>query len=108
MQFTLQIPDDLAAEVRPRERRLPHILSLGVRELDVQGAAGFAGLAAALAAAGGAAVAILNHDEPTAYLVPADTYEWLLDRIEDADLAQTVRERQSQLDEAIEVDLDQL
>lgn len=64
--------------------------------------------AAVLAAAGGAAVAILNHDEPTAYLVPADTYEWLLDRIEDADLAQTVRERQSQLDEAIEVDLDQL
>ena len=64
--------------------------------------------AAVLAAAGGAAVAILNHDEPTAYLVPADTYEWLLDSIEDADLAQTVRERQSQLDEAIEVDLDQL
>ncbi|MBV5274584.1 MAG: type II toxin-antitoxin system prevent-host-death family antitoxin [Lamprocystis purpurea] len=66
------------------------------------------GPAAVLAAAGGAAVVILNHDEPTAYLVPADTYEWLLDRIEDADLAQIVRERQSQLGDAIEVDLDQL
>ncbi len=63
-------------------------------------------LAAVLAAAG--AVVILNHDEPTAYLVPVDTYECPLDRIEDADLAQTVRERQSQLGEAIEVDLDQL
>ncbi len=45
MQLTLQIPDDLAAELRPREGRLPHILSLGLRELDAQGAAGFAGLA---------------------------------------------------------------
>jgi hypothetical protein len=45
MQFTLQIPDDLAAELRPREARLPRILSLGLRELDAQGAAGFSGLA---------------------------------------------------------------
>jgi hypothetical protein len=45
MQLTLQIPDDLAAELRPREGRLPRILSLGLRELDAQGAAGFAGLA---------------------------------------------------------------
>jgi antitoxin StbD len=63
---------------------------------------------AVLAAAGGAAVAILNHDEPTAYLVPAETYEWLMEQIDDAELAQTVRQRQSQLGEAIEVDLDQL
>jgi hypothetical protein len=45
MQLTLQIPDDLAAELRSREGRMPHILSLGLRELDAQGAAGFAGLA---------------------------------------------------------------
>ena len=45
MQFTLQIPDDLAAQLRPRRQRLPHILSLGLRELDAQGAAGFSGLA---------------------------------------------------------------
>jgi hypothetical protein len=45
MQLTLQIPDDLAAELRPREGRLTRILSLGLRELDAQGAAEFAGLA---------------------------------------------------------------
>jgi hypothetical protein len=45
MQLTLQIPDDLAAELRPREWRLPRILSLGLRELNAQGAAEFAGLA---------------------------------------------------------------
>jgi antitoxin StbD len=64
--------------------------------------------AAVLAAADGAAVAILSEDEPTAYLVPAVTYEWLMERIEDAELAETVRERQSQLGEAVAVDLDQL
>jgi antitoxin StbD len=64
--------------------------------------------AAVLAAAGGAAVAILNHDEPTAYLIPAATYEWLMEQIEDAELAETVRQRQSQLGEAVEVDLNQL
>jgi len=46
MQLTLQIPDDLAAELRPREERLPRILSLGLCEFDVaEGAAGFSGLA---------------------------------------------------------------
>lgn len=64
--------------------------------------------AAVLAAADGAAVAILSEDEPTAYLVPAATYEWLMERIEDAELAETVRERQSQLGEAVAVDLDRL
>lgn len=45
MQLTLQIPDDLAAELRPREEHLPRILSLGLRELDAEGAAGVSGLA---------------------------------------------------------------
>lgn len=45
MQLTLQIPDDLAADLRPREARLTRILSLGLRELDAEGAAGFSGLA---------------------------------------------------------------
>ena len=63
---------------------------------------------AVLSAAGGAPVAILNHDEPAAYLVPAATYEWLMERLEDAELAEIVRERQSQLGDAVEVDLDEL
>jgi antitoxin StbD len=63
---------------------------------------------AVLSAAGGAPIAILNHDEPTAYLVPAATYEWIMERLEDAELAEIVRDRQSQLDQAVEVDLNQL
>lgn len=45
MQLILQIPDDLAAELRPRKERLPRILSRSLRELDAEGAAGFSGLA---------------------------------------------------------------
>lgn len=46
MQLILQIPDDLAAALRPREGRLPRILSLGLCEFDpAEGAAGFSGLA---------------------------------------------------------------
>jgi hypothetical protein len=45
MQLTMQIPDDLAAELRPRRGRLPQILSLGLRELNAEGASGFSGLA---------------------------------------------------------------
>jgi antitoxin StbD len=63
---------------------------------------------ALLSAAGGAPVAILNHDELAAYLVPAATYEWLMERLDDAELEEIVRERQSQLGDAVEVDLDEL
>lgn len=45
MQLILQISDDLAAELRPRKERLPRILSLGLRESDTEGAAGFSGFA---------------------------------------------------------------
>lgn len=45
MQLTLHIPDDLAAELRPRQGRLPRILSLGLRELDAEEATGFSGVA---------------------------------------------------------------
>ena len=38
----------------------------------------------------------------------ADTYERLLDRLADADLAETVRARQSELDEAVDLSLDDL
>ncbi len=42
---------------------------------------------------GGEAVVILNHNRPTAYLVPADTYEDLLGRLEDAELMELVEKR---------------
>ncbi len=63
---------------------------------------------ALLTEAEGVPIAILNHNKPTAYLIPASTYEWLMDKIEDADLAQLVRERAGEKDAAIEVDLDEL
>ena len=56
----------------------------------------------------GAPIAILNHNVPAAYLVPAETYEWLMDRLEDAELAQIVRERTGEKEQAIEVDVDSL
>ena len=56
----------------------------------------------------GAPVAILNHNTPAAYLVPAETYEWLMDRLEDFELAQIVRERSDEKPEAIEVNLNDL
>ena len=42
----------------------------------------------------GEPVAILNHNRPTAYLIPATAYELLMERLDDLDLAQLVRERQ--------------
>ena len=38
-------------------------------------------------------VAVLNHNRPEAYLLPAAMYEQLLDLIDDAQDAQLVRER---------------
>jgi len=56
----------------------------------------------------GAPIAILNHNVPTAYLVPAETYEWLMDKLEDAELAQIIADRADERDSAIEVELDEL
>lgn len=56
----------------------------------------------------GEPIAILNHNKPTAYLIPAETYEALLDGIEDYQLGIIVRERQNEKFLAIEVDIDEL
>jgi antitoxin StbD len=53
-------------------------------------------------------VTILNRNKPTAYLIPAATYDALLERIEDHELGQIILERQAQKDEAIEVCIDDL
>jgi len=58
--------------------------------------------------AGGSPIAILNHNVPTAYLIPAETYEWLMDKLEDSELAQIVTDRASEKDKAIEVDINEL
>ncbi len=56
----------------------------------------------------GSPIAILNHNVPAAYLIPADTYEWLMDKLEDIELAQIVTDRASEKDKAIEVSIDDL
>ncbi|WP_294959147.1 type II toxin-antitoxin system Phd/YefM family antitoxin [Sulfurovum sp.] len=59
--------------------------------------------------AGGEAVAILNHNKPSAYLVPSALYEKMMDIIDDYDLAKEVRERLDyDEDDLIEVSIDDL
>lgn len=48
---------------------------------------------AAIEAAADEAVAVLVHNRPSAYLVPAATYARLLERLEDLELAELVRAR---------------
>ena len=58
--------------------------------------------------AAGEPIAILNHNKPTAYLVPSATYEALMEKIEDYQLGMIVRERQHEKISAVEVDVDEL
>ena len=58
--------------------------------------------------ADGAAIAILNHNKPAAYLVPAETYEFLMDMLDDYELAKAVDSRRADLSTAVEVDIDDL
>ncbi len=56
----------------------------------------------------GEPIAILNHNKPTAYLIPAETYEIMLDKLEDYQLGLLVKERQHEKISAVEVTLDEL
>jgi antitoxin StbD len=58
--------------------------------------------------ASGEPVVILNHNKPTAYLVPAEAYEILMERLEDYELGAIVLQRAIEKPDAIEVDLDEL
>jgi len=58
---------------------------------------------AVIESADGRAVAILNRNKPVAYLLPAEQYETLLDRLEDYELADIVRARQNE--PMVEVDI---
>jgi antitoxin StbD len=63
--------------------------------------------AALINEADGEAITVLNHNIPTAYLVPADTFEMLLKQLEDAELASIiVRSRRNEISSAVEVDID--
>jgi antitoxin StbD len=51
---------------------------------------------ATVAAGNGFPVAILDHNEPAFYCIPAKAYEILLDKLEDAELAAVVESRKHQ------------
>ena len=54
-----------------------------------------------VAGAEGEPVAVLNNNRPEAYLVPAEYFEWLIDRLEDMEDAEIVRQRQGEPSEAV-------
>ena len=61
---------------------------------------------AVIAAADGFPIAVLNRNRPAAYLVPAAAWEAILDRLDDIDVAEIIRERWDQPE--IEVSLEDL
>lgn len=56
--------------------------------------------------AGTSPVAVLNHNRATAYLVPAETFETMMEKLEDLDLAELVRTRRG--GKTLKVSLDEL
>ncbi len=61
---------------------------------------------AVIEGAHGQAVAVLNRNKPVAYLIPADAWETILDRLDDIKLVQIVKEREGQ--PAVKVNIDDL
>ena len=56
----------------------------------------------------GEPIAILNHNRPTAYLIPAKTYEAILEKIDDYQLGLIIKERQNEKKSAVEISIDEL
>jgi antitoxin StbD len=54
----------------------------------------------------GETVAILNHNRPEAYLVPARVYEAIIDALEDIELSELVKARMNE--KSIKVNVDEL
>lgn len=54
----------------------------------------------------GAPVAILNHNKPSAYLIPAEAFEILMEKFEDYELSRLVNERENE--PTVKVSLDEL
>jgi len=58
--------------------------------------------------ANGEAIAILNHNKPTAYLVPASKYEEIIEAMDDQFLTKLIKSRKKEKKDAIEVSLDEI
>ena len=63
---------------------------------------------ALIAKSSGKPVVILNHNRPAAYLIPAETYEALLEHLDDLELDLLIRERANEKSKAVSVSLDEL
>ncbi|CAI8719792.1 antitoxin [Pseudomonas serbica] len=59
---------------------------------------------AVLSGAYGSAVAILNHNRVTGYMVPADVFEAMMERLDDLDLAELVRARRHETPVPVELE----
>lgn len=58
--------------------------------------------------ANGEAIALLNRNKPTAYIVPAETYEALMELAEDIELGRIIEERRAEKEQAVEVQIGDL
>jgi antitoxin StbD len=56
--------------------------------------------------AGEKPVAILNHNRPAFYMVTPKIFEMLVEALADRDMAELIRNRLSQKDRSVEVDID--
>lgn len=56
----------------------------------------------------GSPIAILNHNRPVAYLISAETYERLMDKLENSEFAQFMYDRAHEKNQAIEINIDDL
>lgn len=64
--------------------------------------------AAILDQAEGAPIAVLSHNKPIAYLIPSETYEIMLEKLEDRELVEIVLSRMKEYNKTINVDIDEL
>jgi len=58
--------------------------------------------------ANGEPIAILNHNKPAAYLIPAIAYDLLLEILEERELTNLIKKRLLEKNQAIEVKIDDL
>lgn len=58
--------------------------------------------------ANGQPIAMLNHNKPVAYFIPAELYEKMLDIIEDYELVKLAKKRLQEKPRAIRVNIDDL
>ncbi|MBW1835202.1 MAG: type II toxin-antitoxin system Phd/YefM family antitoxin [Deltaproteobacteria bacterium] len=56
----------------------------------------------------GETIVLLNRNKPTAYIVPAKTYEMLMDLAEDIELGRIIEERKDEKKEAVEIGINEL